>query len=139
MSNTLGKRIMNAVFINGTEEEVAKVKASLGKIIGKIQLFGNYLLVGFEGESKKLKLWDNGQSCCENRYMTTDEKDLDYYIGATLIDVEVRDAETQNESGYDIHEIQFLTLITNRGNITFSNHNEHNGYYGGFSVAAELV
>ena len=35
-----------------------------------------------------------------------------------------------------MHEVQFLALVTSKGEVVFSSHNEHNGYYGGFSIAA---
>jgi hypothetical protein len=87
------------------------------------------------GNGLKIRMFDAGQSCCERRYMRTDD-DLPYYAGAKLLDVEIRDGLLGNTEDGDVHECQFLVLITDRGNISFSNHNEHNGYYGGFDVVA---
>ena len=62
--------------------------------------------------------------------MRTDD-DLGYYIGSTLTGAEISDAPSvPNEYGEE-HEIQFLRISTSRGVFTVSNHNEHNGYYGG--------
>lgn len=75
------------------------------------------------------KVWDDGQCCCESRYMTTDD-DLAEYAGATFLGMEVRDAPDEH-TDYGDHEVQFLVVKTDRGNVSFANHNEHNGYYGG--------
>ena len=37
----------------------------------------------------------------------------------------------------EIHEIQFLDVKTSKGVFQISNHNVHNGYYGGFWVIAD--
>lgn len=37
-----------------------------------------------------------------------------------------------------MHEVQFLHVKTSKGSFAVSNHNEHNGYYGGFNVEASL-
>jgi len=85
-------------------------------------------------DGSKIALYDNGQSCCETRYMRTDD-DLTHHIGATLVGGEIRDAPDIVEDGGDeAHEVQFLLITTSRGVITLSNHNEHNGYYGGFAL-----
>ncbi len=75
---------------------------------------------------------DEGQSCCENRYMVCDD-DLAYFTGATFIDAEVRDAPDVDD-GSECHEVQFLLVHTSKGEFTVATHNEHNGYYGGFSI-----
>jgi hypothetical protein len=41
------------------------------------------------------------------------------------------------ESGED-HDIAFLLVQTSDGVFTMVNHNEHNGYYGGFLVTCEV-
>jgi hypothetical protein len=91
----------------------------------------------------KMRLYDAGQSCCEKRYMHTDD-DLSYYVGATLTGAEIVKGPAdpdRNDDDDDLpddrHEIQFLKVDTNRGRFTVETHNEHNGYYGGFSVVAE--
>jgi len=34
--------------------------------------------------------------------------------------------------------VQFLTIITDNGTFTVSNHNIHNGYYGGFFIVERV-
>ena len=78
---------------------------------------------------------DEGQSCCEHRYITTDD-DLPSYTGAMLLAlVQTEGRTTEVEPGWgDLHERSFLRLYTSNGVCVFETHNEHNGYYGGFCV-----
>ncbi len=93
----------------------------------------NRLMLSFE-DNIKINIFDDGQSCCENRYMRTDD-DVKTLIGHTLRSIEVKQAESESLSEYgDEHEICFLEITTDDGFITISNHNEHNGYYGGFGL-----
>ena len=63
------------------------------------------------------------------------DDDLSGFVGATLVDVEIADAP--NEEGEsacdDVHEVQFLRVITSAGTIVVAT---HNGYYGGFAIVA---
>ena len=104
-----------------------------GKQIASIVLDNDELSISFEGGSS-VRIFDDGQSCCEHRYMQTDD-DLPAYVGRTFLRAEVRDAPNEPYE-YGDHEVQFLVIVTDRGNISFANHNEHNGYYGGFSMVA---
>ena len=86
-----------------------------------------------------LRLSDQGQSCCESRYMRTDDTLADF-IGATIQNFEIANGPEQPESEYgEVHDIQFLRVLTSKGVLTCSNHNEHNGYYGGFSIEADYT
>lgn len=87
--------------------------------------------IEFEDETK-LYIWDDRLPCCESRFMRTDD-DLSSFVGAEFIGAEVRDGPT-TKSEYTIDEIQFLVIHTDRGDITMSSHNDHNGYYGGFDI-----
>ena len=120
--------------LGGNRETVEAVQAAMGKTITALSLTDDQLRFEFE-DGSRLRLWDNGQSCCESRYMQTDD-DLPYYIGAKFVGAEVRDGgSTEGEYG-DTHEIQFLVVTTDRGTFSMASHNEHNGYYGGFWIAA---
>lgn len=82
----------------------------------------------------KIKIWDDTQTCCEKRYMTCDDnvKDL---IGKKLISIKTKEHRIQEEEyGYE-HEIVFLEIKAGHETVTFANHNEHNGYYGGFYLS----
>lgn len=81
-----------------------------------------------------LRVWDAGQSCCESRFMTT-EDDLGLYAGADLLSIEVRDVQ-ENDLHGEVQEIAFLVVKTSKGEFTVKTYNEHNGYYGGFVIQA---
>lgn len=88
-------------------------------------------------EGPAMLIRDVGQSCCESRYVTTDDTDLAYWNGSEFLDIEIADAPgTTGEYGEE-HEIQFLNIKTSKGVVTFSTHVEYNGYYGGFSIFVE--
>jgi len=115
----------------------ALVNAAIGKKITKLAMVGEELNFEFEDNSK-LTLFDDGQSCCESRYMQTDDN-LEHFVGAKLQNVEIRDVDdAKDDDDYDgeVHEVQFLIVTTDQGSFTMANHVEHNGYYGGFSIAA---
>ncbi len=103
-----------------------------GKKIVNASINDNRLMLSFE-DNIKINIFDDGQSCCENRYMRTDD-DVKTLIGHTLRSIEVKQAESEFLNDYEEHEICFLEITTDDGFITVSNHNEHNGYYGGFGL-----
>lgn len=90
----------------------------------------NRLRIEFS-DGVRISIWDDGQSCCESRYMTTDD-DLSPLAGSQLIGITVKPGKAESE--YGDHEIAFVEVATNSGFITIANHNEHNGYYGGFGL-----
>lgn len=104
----------------------------IGKIIEDIRISDNRLQIDFTDESK-IDIWDDGQSCCESRYMTTDD-DIKSIIGKTIVHIVSKGVESELDSNDESHEIVFIEIMTNDGFITLVNHNEHNGYYGGFGL-----
>ena len=84
-----------------------------------------------------IRIADDGQSCCENRYMTTDDK-LDEYVGGNLLNIEIKPVPIplKDSGDGDDHDIEFLEVTTTKGAFVMTTHNEHNGYYGGFYVCA---
>lgn len=119
--------------LSGNEDTVKAFQKGVGQVISSVTLGAEDNALHFIFDNGyKMRMWDDGQSCCESRYMRTDD-DLSYYTGATLLGASTKDAPTVEEE-YDVHEVQFLEIRTSKGVFTMSNHNEHNGYYGGFSV-----
>jgi hypothetical protein len=107
---------------------------AIGKIIVEIYLGNDDALHFTFADDTRMKLADEGQSCCENRYMRTDDK-LSEFIGSKLLCAVVKDAP--NMPGEDCeHEVQFLEIQTSIGVFTMASHNEHSGYYGGFVLEA---
>lgn len=88
-------------------------------------------------DGKTIRIFDGGQSCCESRYMRTDD-DIQSLVGHQLLRLEVKDGPDL-EGGNECHEQQFLEIGTEIGSVTIANHNEHNGYYGGFSLTIEEI
>ncbi len=127
-----------AVMLNelgGNDESATAFKGAIGKIVTALRLGENDNSLHFTfSDGTGIRLVDDGQSCCERRYMRTDD-DLSGYIGGKLLSAEIREGpESESEYG-DLHEMQFLVVKTSKGQFVISNHNEHNGYYGGFSIA----
>lgn len=82
----------------------------------------------------QIAIWDDGQSCCENRYMRTDDEPA-ALIGQKLVRIEAKDGPTTEEGEWgDAHECVFVEIATEGGFITLASHNVHNGYYGGFGL-----
>lgn len=110
------------------------ISQAIGKTISDLRLKDDMLRFSFS-DGFLMDVYDDGQSCCEHRYITTDD-DLSQYIGATLVSIEIADGgETVSE--YDeVHQIQFLRVSTSTGMFVCETHNEHNGWYGGFSIVA---
>lgn len=101
--------------------------------IASITLENDVLLFSFEN-GRSLQITDEGQSCCEHRYMSTDDE-LSSLIGAELVQVEVVSADDADDD-HEVHEQTFLKIRTRNGDMTVVTHNEHNGYYGGFDIKA---
>lgn len=108
----------------------------MGKEILALGVEDNVLSIFFT-DGDWIKFSDEGQSCCEHRYMNTDD-DLSYHIGAKFLGArkESGPMESEDEWGGCV-EAQFLLIDTTRGTFTVCNYNSHNGYYGGFDVVAD--
>lgn len=119
----------------GNQGTVEAVKQCLGEKINSILINDKEIVFKFEN-NKKLIIWDDGQSCCEYRHMTTSDI-LSEYFGSILLDFELKSAPNIADE-YGEHEIQFLDVKTSVGTFQIANHNEHNGYYGGFSISAKI-
>lgn len=118
------------------------ITPALGKTISDLRFSENdsALSITF-ADGSKLTLFDDGQTCFETRYMRTDDN-LAEYIGGRLLGAEVKDVPEligfwKDEDEYGDHDIQFLEITTSKGSFVMSNHNEHNGYYGGFCIEAK--
>ena len=122
--------------MGGNEETVKSINESIGKRIQKVWLDEENDQLRFDLEDgTQLVMWDGGQSCCEHRYMRTDDV-LEEYDGAILLDFELKDAPDIEDEWGEVHEVQFLDVKTDKGIFQMANHNEHNGYYGGFWIEA---
>lgn len=120
----------------GNKESAKTFAGAIGKKIVELRLDDNKLIFVFK-DGSSIFIQDLGQSCCEQRYMRTDDN-LNDYIGAKLLGAGIKNAPNLPDTSGE-HEIQFLEITTSKGSFTMSNHNEHNGYYGGFAIRVEEV
>lgn len=102
-----------------------------GRTICGAEIIDNRLRLTLDG-GKEIEIWDDGQSCCESRYMTCDD-DLKSLLGHKITRIETK-AGPNTDAEYDVHEQVFVEVGTDKNFITIANHNEHNGYYGGFGL-----
>ena len=124
-------------YLTSSNEAILK---SLGEEIRNIKMSTrvepNELIINFKN-GNELIIFDGGQDCCEHRYMHTDDT-LKDFENSLLLDIEVREGPEEGETG-DIVESKFVIVVTSSGSFTIVNYNEHNGYYGGFSLMAQLL
>ena len=106
---------------------------SLDLPIEYVRTDGESLSIGFS--AGYITIRDDGQSCCETRYMTTDD-DLPSFVGAKLLGYDIVQVDCGDTEYGDCHDQMFVKVETTKGTITLVTHNEHNGYYGGFAVNA---
>lgn len=112
------------------------IKKLVGKTLAEIVLDTDTdeLMLGFE-DGSVLLVSDEEHSCCEVRYMGTDD-DLIDFVGSKFLGIEIKDAPDIEDEDV-CHEVQFLEVKTDRGCFTMSSHNEHNGYYSGFDISIQ--
>ena len=130
MSKYLGFGVMLSR-LSGNSESVEAYTSAINKTIARAELTDSALSLWFT-DGTGIAFWDDGQSCCESRYFRTDD-DLARLVGAVFLKAELRDAPGLPDE-YGEHEIQFLDVQTSVGMVQVCAHNEHNGYYGGFSI-----
>lgn len=104
----------------------------IGKKIKSATMNSNSLKIEFKG-APPMRLIDDGQSCCEHRYMTCDD-DLSILEGAEFLGITEKEHKSTDGEYGDSHEIVFVDFVTSKGTVTVCTHNKHNGYYGGFSL-----
>jgi hypothetical protein len=118
------------------QDRIEVVKKAIGKKIAAIAIVDNRLILSFEDKTR-LELRDDGQTCCEYRYMNTDDA-LPDFVGGILQDLELSAAHLNKDNDENL-DSQFLKVVTSKGTFTVVNYNEHNGHYGGFSIQAQLL
>ena len=132
-------------------ETWAKFTEIAGLTIKHVRMDGEQLVIEFNErrfhEHRTLVIADDRQSCCERRYMTCDD-DLSGHEGGHLVGINTDAADPKPVLDYagekadddydECHEVQFVKVQTTKGSFTLCTHNEHNGYYGGFSIEVKL-
>lgn len=114
------------------------MKKLIGKTIADVVIDEHELTISmYDGST--IVFCDEGQQCCETRFMSCDD-DLPYFSGAVYLGSEINDVAGPGGpgSGEIDHDIAFLVIHTSKGDFTVQNHNDHNGYYGGFDIEATV-
>jgi hypothetical protein len=127
--------------LGGNKDSVEAWNASVGKTISSVKIDpeangGDGALLFTFSDKSRLELSDQARSCCESRFLSTDD-DLSHHVGYDLLDAEVIHAK-ESEYGEDSDEESFLIVTTSAGQFTVVAHNRHNGYYGGISIFARI-
>jgi len=132
--NHLGMGVLiNTLFgYSGREQAKEIYEAAIGKEIADIRMDDKVLTLVFTDKTS-IKFTDDGQSCCESRYMTCDDS-FSLFIGDTFQGVDLKEGPDIADPYGEYHEQEFLEVKTNKGSFTIANHVEHNGYYGGFAI-----
>lgn len=118
-------------------EDTISAGKYFGRTVVAAAIDDERLLLTLDG-GLQIRIWDDGQSCCESRYMRTDD-DPASLVGGKLLRIEAKEAPSVDDDGYGEHEVVFVEVATDKGHITIANHNEHNGYYGGFGLTITEV
>jgi hypothetical protein len=135
MSNYPGLGVMIHYLAGGSKENASDF---YGRVIVAVEKTEDAMFLSFH-DGEKIKIFDDGQSCCESRYMTCDD-DISSLVGHKLERIEVKEGPTETDGEYgEEHETCFIEIGTDAGFVTLTNHNEHNGYYGGFGLSIERV
>lgn len=76
-------------------------------------------------------IMEMGQNCCESPGYFLSEEDLDSFVGAEYLGVDIVDEALATVEKPAIYEggVMFVNINTNKGPLQFVAYNEHNGYY----------
>ena len=122
-----------------TKEGIALIISQVaGLTIAGIEIRGDDTVAVSFDNGTVLEVRDDGQDCCEIRYITSDD-DGDQYRGAIFNGFDIGSTEYREHGRDSVHEVAFLNIRTSLGVYVAETHNEHNGYYGGFEIALEEV
>lgn len=124
-----GLGVMLHALSGGTEESASKY---YGRRIIAASVNDERARLEFE-DGITIDITDEGQSCCEHRYITCDDNP-DHIVSGVLQKIEVTPVPSETGEWDNEHERAFVEIATDSGHIKFCTHNEHNGYYGGFAL-----
>jgi hypothetical protein len=112
-------------------------KSCIGKIISSATVDEDGCYLGFT-DGSRLSIADEGQSCCEQRYVTCDDSPEDL-VGQPYAGYEVKESTNDHEDDYDVHDAVFVEVKAGLSSIVMETHNVHNGYYGGFDITEKAT
>lgn len=105
-----------------------------GRTIRSIEVDEGGATLWFD-DGSRLSLRDTADYCCEERHMTCDD-DIGFFEGAKFLGYDVR--EVMKFDGSHAHDCAFLLVHTSLGEFNVAAHNQHNGWYSGFSIEARV-
>lgn len=141
MTNNLGMGAMLHMLVDHSEM-AELLDASQGKQIKSLRIDSDYnagdggLAMRF-ADGSGIWIYDDARSCCETRYMHTDDY-LASFVGATFRGARYGE-HSETTKDYETIEIQFVWIDTSLGTFTLETRNEHNGYYGGIVILAKAM
>jgi hypothetical protein len=113
----------------------------VGKKIEKVYIDPEYnnsdggLVVELEG-NKKIILFDDNRQSCESRFVRSND-DLSWFEGTTFKGIQIKNMKDTRDEFDEIHETQFIHVLTGIGNIIMEVHNIHSGHDGGFDLKVD--
>lgn len=114
------------------------IRKFIGKRFSSVDLDAYNDVLWFVFEGKQLEIWDSGQSCCEERYLHTDD-DLGFFTDCILLDISEEPLVVNPHTEYDdVTEMKFLNINTSKGGFQVVAYNIHDGSYGGFDLRARV-
>lgn len=124
-------------WLSGYDSDKEALEKAIGQEISSVRVENDIIKIDFK-VGFGIEILDNGQSCCEHRYMVVDDKDFDYFVGAKFTGIAVGEYLSNNDD-YNCHDSQFLYIRTDIGTFDAVMHDEHNGYYAGFSPRIRIA
>lgn len=114
------------------------VEKYIGRTI-KTAAFGDNKLTLTFTDGVTIAVTDEGQSCCETRWITCDDDPAALNDSVLMAIAAKEGPNLPSQYGDDVHEQVFLEISTNKSSISLATHVEHNGYYGGFALQIKEV
>jgi len=107
--------------------------------IQSIEEFSDYDYEGYLVKTNKQAIKvaiSSGQSCCENYGYFATNDNLEDFLGATLLEIELVDEELKVNPVpkapdiYDAGGVVFVNFLPSKGTMQLAVYNSHNSYYG---------
>lgn len=115
-------------------EKILSIQTEFGMDSGYDSMYKPYydgLMITTDEQVIKIGINNQGQ-CCEHFGTITSHDDLNDFIGANLIDIQIVD-DTLNSTVFDqsleYAQVMFVNINTTKGTLQLVMYNDHNGYY----------
>lgn len=137
---------MNMRGIGSRPNEIGESKKDpkeyIGRTIESAKFENDAFTIKFT-DGVSIQITDKTVSCCERRYMVCEDDPLSLagqkLMGLNIKEVELPHGPPCEREGCEAHDVAFLEVQGDKSSITFSTHNDHNGYYSGFCLDVSEV